>query len=141
MATKVEAARALIYEAATTYDRGEDVTKIAAIAKYYASEIGVQVADKALQIYSGYGYMRDYPLERMYRDARIVPIYEGTSEVQKMISQRDVKKLESASCSLQSSGNSGDKQFVNAFVTASLIVCIGAMAIAGAIQDGIKNNL
>lgn len=92
MATKVEAARALIYEAATTYDRGEDVTKIAAIAKYYASEIGVQVADKALQIYSGYGYMRDYPLERMYRDARIVPIYEGTSEVQKMIIARKTLK-------------------------------------------------
>ena len=67
-------------------------TKIAAIAKYYASEIGVQVADKALQIYSGYGYMRDYPLERMYRDARIVPIYEGTSEVQKMIIAREALK-------------------------------------------------
>ena len=92
MATKVEAARALIYEAATTFDRGENVTKIAAIAKYYASEIGVQVADKALQIHSGYGYMRDYPLERMYRDARIVPIYEGTSEVQKMIIAREAMK-------------------------------------------------
>ena len=92
MATKVEAARALIYEAATSFDRGENVTKIAAIAKYYASEIGVQVADKALQIHSGYGYMRDYPIERMYRDARIVPIYEGTSEVQKMIIAREVMK-------------------------------------------------
>ena len=92
MATKVEAARALIYEAATTFDRGENVSKLAAIAKYYAAEIGVQVADKALQIHSGYGYMRDYPLERMYRDARIVPIYEGTSEVQKMIIAREVMK-------------------------------------------------
>ncbi len=90
MATKVEAARALIYEAASDMDRGEKVGKIAAIAKYYASEIGVQVADKALQLHSGYGYMRDYPLERMYRDARIIPIYEGTSEVQKMIISREL---------------------------------------------------
>lgn len=92
MATKVEAARALIYEAASDMDRGDPVGKIAAIAKYYASEIGVQVTDKALQLHSGYGYMRDYPLERMYRDARIIPIYEGTSEVQKIIISREVLK-------------------------------------------------
>lgn len=92
MATKIEAARALIYEAAADMDRGEDVTKIAAIAKYYASEICVQVVDKALQIHSGYGYMRDYPIEKMYRDARIIPIYEGTSEVQKLIISREVLK-------------------------------------------------
>jgi len=90
MTTKVEAARALIYEAASDMDRGDDVIQIAAIAKYYASEIGVEVTDKALQIYSGYGYMRDYPIERMYRDARIIPIYEGTSEIQKMIISRNI---------------------------------------------------
>ena len=92
MATKIEAARALIYEAAADMDRGEDVTKIAAIAKYYASEMCVEVVDKALQIHSGYGYMRDYPIERMYRDARIIPIYEGTSEVQKLIISREILK-------------------------------------------------
>lgn len=93
MATKVSAARALIYEAAMTMDRGENCTEIAAIAKYYASEIAVEVTNKALQIYSGYGYMRDYPLERMYRDARIVPIYEGTSEIQKnIIAREELKK-------------------------------------------------
>lgn len=92
MATKVEAARALIHEAASDMDRGDDVTKIAAIAKYYASEMGVEVVSKALQIYSGYGYMRDYPIERMYRDARIIPIYEGTSEVQKLIISRELLK-------------------------------------------------
>lgn len=92
MATKVEAARALIYEAAGDMDRGDPVGKIAAIAKYYASEIGVQVTDKALQLHSGYGYMRDYPLERMYRDARIIPIYEGTSEIQKIIISRELLK-------------------------------------------------
>ncbi|MCI2056805.1 MAG: acyl-CoA dehydrogenase family protein [Oscillibacter sp.] len=92
MGTKVEAARALIYEAASDMDRGDPVGKIAAIAKYYASEIGVQVTDKALQLHSGYGYMRDYPLERMYRDARIIPIYEGTSEIQKIIISRELLK-------------------------------------------------
>ena len=92
MATKIAAARALIYEAAQTYDRGEKVTEIAAICKYYASEIAVEVTNKALQIYSGYGYMRDYPLERMYRDARIIPIYEGTSEIQKNIIAREELK-------------------------------------------------
>lgn len=93
MATKVSAARALIYEAAMTMDRGEPCTEIAAIAKYYASEMAVEVTNKALQIYSGYGYMRDYPLERMYRDARIVPIYEGTSEIQKnIIAREELKK-------------------------------------------------
>jgi len=92
MATKIEAARALIYEAAADMDRGENVTKIAAIAKYYASEMCVEVVNKALQIHSGYGYMRDYPIEKMYRDARIIPIYEGTSEVQKLIISREVMK-------------------------------------------------
>lgn len=92
MATKVAAAKALIYEAAMTMDRGERVTEEAAICKYYASEIAVQVTNKALQIYSGYGYMRDYPLERLYRDARIIPIYEGTSEIQKNIIAREELK-------------------------------------------------
>ncbi|BDF66311.1 acyl-CoA dehydrogenase [Oscillospiraceae bacterium] len=93
MATKIAAARALIYEAAQTMDRGENATEIAAIAKYYASEMAVEVTNKALQIHSGYGYMRDYPLERMYRDARIIPIYEGTSEIQKnIIAREELKK-------------------------------------------------
>lgn len=92
MATKIAAARALIYEAAQTFDRGEPVVEIAAICKYYASEIAVEVTNRALQIYSGYGYMKDYPLERMYRDARIIPIYEGTSEIQKNIIAREELK-------------------------------------------------
>lgn len=92
MATKIAAARALIYEAAMTMDRGERCTESAAIAKYFASEMAVEVTNKALQIYSGYGYMREYPLERMYRDARIVPIYEGTSEIQKNIIAREELK-------------------------------------------------
>ena len=62
------------------------------MCKYYASENAVWVTNKALQIHGGYGYMRDYPIERMYRDARIVPIYEGTSEIQKVVISRELLK-------------------------------------------------
>lgn len=92
MSTKIEAARALIYEAASAMDRGENVVKIAAIAKYFASESVNEVINCAMQIYSGYGYMKDYPIERMYRDARIIPIYEGTSEIMKLIISREELK-------------------------------------------------
>lgn len=92
MTTRTEAARALIYEAADTLDRHLPATKIAAMCKYFAAENAVYVANKALQIHGGYGYMTDYPIERMYRDARIVPIYEGTSEIQKNIIAREVLK-------------------------------------------------
>ncbi len=90
MTTRTEAARALIYEAADTLDRKQPATKIAAMCKYYAAENAVYVTNKALQIHGGYGYMTDYPIERMYRDARIIPIYEGTSEIQKNIIAREV---------------------------------------------------
>ena len=85
MATRTEAAKLLILQAADMRSRGENVTKEAAMAKYFASENAVYVTDRAVQIHGGYGYMKDYPIERMYRDARITPLYEGTSEVQKMI--------------------------------------------------------
>ena len=92
MATRTEAARALVMEAAQTADDGQPLSKIAAMCKYYASENAVWVTNKALQIHGGYGYMRDYPIERMYRDARIVPIYEGTSEIQKVVIARELLK-------------------------------------------------
>ncbi|WP_295361576.1 acyl-CoA dehydrogenase family protein [uncultured Pseudoramibacter sp.] len=92
MATKTAAAKALVYQAAASLDRGERATTEAAMAKYFASETAVAVVDKALQIHGGYGYMRDYPLERMYRDVRIIPIYEGTSEIQKLIISRALLK-------------------------------------------------
>jgi alkylation response protein AidB-like acyl-CoA dehydrogenase len=92
MATRTEAARALIYEAADAFDRGQPVSKLASMAKYYASETAVWVTNKALQLHGGYGYMKDYAIERMYRDARIIPLYEGTSEVQKMVIAREVLK-------------------------------------------------
>ena len=85
MATKVEAARNLVYKAAKTKDSGKSFSKEAAMAKYYASEIASEVANKAVQLHGGYGYMKDYPVERLMRDAKITEIYEGTTEVQKMV--------------------------------------------------------
>ena len=92
MATRVEAARGLVYNAAYTRQSGLPVTKIAAMAKYFATETAEYVASQALQIHGGYGCMKDYPIERMYRDARITKIYEGTSEVQKIVIAREVLK-------------------------------------------------
>lgn len=92
MGTRQEAARALVMEAAQAADDGEPLSKLAAMCKYCASESAVWIVNKALQIHGGYGYMRDYPIERMYRDARIVPIYEGTSEIQKVVISREMMK-------------------------------------------------
>lgn len=90
MATKVEAARWLIYYAADLKNKGKNFTKEAAMAKLNASTMAREVTNLALQIHGGYGYMRDYPLERMYRDAKITEIYEGTSEVHKIVISRAV---------------------------------------------------
>lgn len=90
MATRTEAALQLTINAARLHDAGMPITKEASMAKYYASEAAVYVTNKALQIHGGYGYMKDYAIERMYRDARIIPLYEGTSEVQKMVISRAV---------------------------------------------------
>ncbi len=86
METKVQAARWLVYDAAEKKDNGINPGGVeSAMAKYYAAEIANEVAYKALQLHGGYGFMKDYPIERMYRDARITSIYEGTSQVQQMV--------------------------------------------------------
>jgi butyryl-CoA dehydrogenase len=85
MATKVESARNLVYKAALTKDSGESFSTEAAMAKLKASETAMEVTNKAVQIFGGYGYMKEYPMERLMRDAKITEIYEGTSEVQKMV--------------------------------------------------------
>ncbi len=85
MATKVQAARWLVYDAAKRLDLGQEATQAASMAKLYASEIANQVAYDAMQIHGGYGYMKEYPIEKLYRDARITSIYEGTSEIQKVV--------------------------------------------------------
>lgn len=90
MATETEAARALTTMAAKKVDEGKKVIKEASMAKLYASEVFNRVADKAVQIHGGMGYVSDYPVERFYRDARITKIYEGTSEVQRMIISRHI---------------------------------------------------
>ncbi len=93
MATKLEAAKQLVYKAAYMMDMHQDASMNASMAKYYASEICNEIAAKALQIHGGYGFIKDYKIERMYRDCRVFTIYEGTSQVQQMvISGRLLKK-------------------------------------------------
>lgn len=92
MATRTEAARALTLEAADARQRRQPTSRLASMAKYFAAENAVFVCDRALQIHGGYGYMKDYPIERMYRDARIITLYEGTSEIQKLVISKDVLK-------------------------------------------------
>ena len=85
METKVNAARYLVYNAAYAKEHQKVFSKEAAMAKLYASQVAMDVTTKAVQIHGGYGYTREYPIERMMRDAKITEIYEGTSEVQKMV--------------------------------------------------------
>jgi len=85
MATQVEAARLLTFQAAAMRDRGENFTAAASMAKVFASEMANQVAYTALQIHGGYGYMSEFPVERYYRDARVLTLYEGTSEIQREV--------------------------------------------------------
>ncbi|MFJ7940508.1 acyl-CoA dehydrogenase family protein [Peribacillus sp. NPDC096622] len=90
MATETEAARALTMMAAQKIDEGKKVIKEASMAKLFASDVFNRVADKAVQIHGGMGYMAEYPVERFYRDARITKIYEGTNEIQRLIIARNV---------------------------------------------------
>ncbi|MDY6881909.1 MAG: acyl-CoA dehydrogenase [Thermodesulfobacteriota bacterium] len=85
MATQIEAARLLTFNAAAMKDRGENFTKAASMAKVFASEMANKVAYKAIQIHGGYGYIKEFPVERYYRDARVFTIYEGTSEIQRQV--------------------------------------------------------
>jgi butyryl-CoA dehydrogenase len=85
MITKIDAARYLTLGAARLKDSGKDYIRQAAMAKLFASETASYVADKGIQIHGGYGYVQDYPAERHFRDARITEIYEGTSEIQRLV--------------------------------------------------------
>ena len=85
MATEIEAARLLTFNAAAMKDRGENFSAAASMAKVFASEMANQVAYRALQIHGGYGYIKDFPVERYYRDARVLTLYEGTSEIQRTV--------------------------------------------------------
>ncbi len=92
MATEIKAAELLILEACDLKNRNENVTKVAAMAKYYAAEVAVKVANDAVQIFAGYGYTKDFPVEKYYRDAKLCTIGEGTSEIQKIVISREVLK-------------------------------------------------
>jgi len=92
MATEIEAAELLLYQAAYLKNNKRPVTKESAIAKYYASEVACRVANEAVQIFGGYGYTKDFPVEKFYRDAKLCTIGEGTSEIQKLVISREILK-------------------------------------------------
>jgi alkylation response protein AidB-like acyl-CoA dehydrogenase len=90
MATRVTAARALLYAAAAAKDRGEPITQFSSMSKLLASETAMWVTTQAIQIFGGYGYVKDYPVERLFRDAKVTEIYEGTSEIQRIVIAREL---------------------------------------------------
>ena len=92
MATEIMAAQLLIAQACDLKERGENVTKESAMAKYYASEVAVKIATDAVQIFGGYGYTKDFPVEKFYRDSKLCTIGEGTSEIQKIVIARETLK-------------------------------------------------
>ncbi|MFT6872345.1 MAG: alkylation response protein AidB-like acyl-CoA dehydrogenase [Roseivirga sp.] len=92
MATKIEAAKLLTHQAAQMKNEGKPMTKESAMAKYHASECAVECATEAVQIFGGYGYTKDYPVEKYYRDAKLCTIGEGTSEIQKLVIARQILK-------------------------------------------------
>jgi alkylation response protein AidB-like acyl-CoA dehydrogenase len=92
MATEIDAARLLTLRAAWLKDSGASVNKESAMAKLYASEAAVRAANEALQIHGGYGFIKDYPVEKFYRDVKLCTIGEGTSEIQKLVIARQLLK-------------------------------------------------
>ncbi len=92
MATELEAARLLTYKAAVQKDKGENISQSASMAKMFASEIATKAANEAVQIFGGYGFVKDYPVEKFYRDVKLLTIGEGTSEVQRIIIARNLKE-------------------------------------------------
>lgn len=92
MATEISAAEMLTWQAAGLKDNGRSVTKESAMAKYYASEVAVKVSNEAVQVFGGYGYTKDFPVEKFYRDAKLCTIGEGTSEIQKLVISREILK-------------------------------------------------
>lgn len=92
METRINASRLLVYNAAEKLDHGMRATKDAAMAKYYATETAFKVASDALQLHGGYGYIKDYPIERIFRESRVTTIYEGTSQIQQIVIAKEILK-------------------------------------------------
>ena len=90
MATRVTSSRALLYSAAAAKDRGEPITQFSSMSKLLASETAMWVTTQAVQIFGGYGYVKDYPVERLFRDAKVTELYEGTSEIQRIVIAREL---------------------------------------------------
>ncbi|MBL8982546.1 MAG: acyl-CoA dehydrogenase family protein [Gemmatimonadetes bacterium] len=90
MATRITSARALLYAAASAKDRGEPITQFASMAKLQATETAMWVTTQAVQIFGGYGYVKEYPVEKLFRDAKVTEIYEGTSEIQRIVIAREL---------------------------------------------------
>ncbi len=96
MATRITAARVLVHAAANAKERGEKITRFSSMAKVFASETAMWVTTQAIQIFGGYGYVTDYPVERYFRDAKVTEIYEGTSEIQRIVIARETLAAASA---------------------------------------------
>jgi alkylation response protein AidB-like acyl-CoA dehydrogenase len=96
MAAELDAARLLVWRAATMQDRGLRTTRESSVAKYYASQAAVKACDAAVQIHGGYGYLREFPVERYLRDVKLAEIGEGTTEIQKLVIAREVLKGQAA---------------------------------------------
>jgi alkylation response protein AidB-like acyl-CoA dehydrogenase len=92
MATRIEAARAIAHRAAARKDAGEDISQFASMTKLFASETAMWVTTQAIQLFGGYGYMRDFPVEKLFRDAKVTEIYEGTSEIQRIVIARGLTR-------------------------------------------------
>jgi alkylation response protein AidB-like acyl-CoA dehydrogenase len=92
MATKIDAARLMVWHAATLKDQKKDFVKAAAMAKLFASQVAMEVTTEAVQVHGGFGYVKEYHVERLMRDAKITQIYEGTSEIQKLVIGREILK-------------------------------------------------
>jgi len=90
--TKIEASRGLIYRAAAQFDKGQRNTKLASMAKLFASDSAMQITTDAIQVFGGYGYMQDYPVERMFRDAKLTQIFEGANQIQRLVIARELIK-------------------------------------------------
>jgi alkylation response protein AidB-like acyl-CoA dehydrogenase len=90
MATQIDAARLLTYRSAALKNTGKTVTKESSMAKLFASEVAVRVAEESVQIHGGYGYIKDYPAEKYWRDSKLCTIGEGTSEVQRVVIARQI---------------------------------------------------
>ena len=91
-ATLIEASRGLVYRAAALYDKGQRNTKLASMGKLFASDAAMKITTDAIQVFGGYGYMHDYPVERMFRDAKLTQIFEGANQIQRLVIAREILK-------------------------------------------------